>query len=120
MAMHYYKCKQDFQCPHSFSPVPYFLLCRAIELELKSRHLRSKTQKQVKDDFGHDLLKAYESLSNSDKILNADELCTLKKANDIYSTKGFEYFDPEDALRRYSNYPNLESLDLVARKLIGT
>jgi hypothetical protein len=42
-ATHYYKCRQDFVSPHKFSPVPYFLLCRAIELELKSRHLKNRT-----------------------------------------------------------------------------
>lgn len=41
-AVHYYKYKQDFEAPDEFSPVPYFLLCRAIELELKSRHLQLK------------------------------------------------------------------------------
>jgi hypothetical protein len=39
-AQHYYKCVQDFQLsPDDFSPVPYALLCQAIELELKARHL---------------------------------------------------------------------------------
>lgn len=49
-ATHYYKCEQDFVSPTKFSPVPYFLLCRAIELELKARHLEGKTQKQVRVD----------------------------------------------------------------------
>ena len=36
-AMHYYKCKRDFTPPDNyFSPIPYFLLCRAIELEIKA------------------------------------------------------------------------------------
>ena len=41
-ATHYYKCVQDFQSldpARPFSPVPYALLSRAIELELKSRLL---------------------------------------------------------------------------------
>ncbi len=33
-AGHYYKCRQDFDSPHRFSPVPYFLLCHSIELEI--------------------------------------------------------------------------------------
>ena len=60
-ATHYYKCKQDFRVPGNFSPVPYFLLCRAIELELKSRHLVAKSQQAVKDEFWHDLLTAYDA-----------------------------------------------------------
>ena len=54
-AQHYYKCKQDFQNPDRFSPVPYFLLCRAIELEIKSRHLQNMKQEEVKHGFGHNL-----------------------------------------------------------------
>lgn len=37
-ANQFYKCRQSFQCP-DFSPVPYFLLCRAIELQFKAVHL---------------------------------------------------------------------------------
>ena len=51
-ATHYLKCRKDFQSPHKFSPVPYFLLCRAIELEIKARHLRNSTQSKVKKSYG--------------------------------------------------------------------
>ena len=44
-----------FASPHKFSPVPYFLLCRAIELELESRHLQGKRQLEVKRAYGHHL-----------------------------------------------------------------
>ncbi len=47
-AKHYYKCKQDFKCPDKFSPIPYFLLCRSIELSIKARHLKQVGQKDVK------------------------------------------------------------------------
>jgi len=117
-AKHYYKCKQDFQTPGHFSPVPYFLLCRAVELEIKSRHLQSKNRKEVKEEFGHHLIKAYEALDEEQKALNGDELKILNAANEIYRGKGFEYFDPEHALRGYSNFPDLDSLDAVAKKLI--
>jgi len=36
-------CVARLRSPHKFSPVPYFLLCRAIELELKSRLYREAT-----------------------------------------------------------------------------
>ncbi len=119
-AAHYYKCKQDFRAPDDrFSPVPYFLLCRAIELEVKSRHLRSLTQQQVKVRFGHDLSRAYAALDSREKVLNPSELRTLVAASGIYAGKGFEYFEPEDAATAYSRYPSLDELDSIAKRLIG-
>jgi len=47
-AKHFYKAKQDFISPNRFSLVPYFLLLRAIELQLKAIHFENKTPKQVK------------------------------------------------------------------------
>lgn len=117
-AQHYYKCKQDFQSPTKFSPVPYFLLCRTLELEIKSRHLGTMKRDEVKDKFGHNLLRAYDSLSKEQKVLNEAELSVLSAANEIYRGKGFEYFNPEHALRGYSNFPDLGALDAVAKKLI--
>jgi hypothetical protein len=59
-AGHYYKCKQDFKPPDDYvSSLPYFLLCRAIELELKARLLQYWRQSHVKRDFGHRLLDVY-------------------------------------------------------------
>jgi hypothetical protein len=52
-ATHYYKCKRDFTPPDNKpSPVPYFLLCRAIELEIKARHVKRLTPKEVKKSLG--------------------------------------------------------------------
>lgn len=118
-ATHYQKCRKDFQCPDPFSPVPYFLLCRAIELELKARHLKHMTQSNVKKNFGHDLGKAYGALDPAEKILNQSEEHTLQLANDIYMDKGFEYFGLQDALTGYSRFPDLALLDSIASKLIG-
>ena len=47
-AGHYYKCKQDLMPPDDcVSSLPYFLLCRAIELELKARLLQHWRQSHV-------------------------------------------------------------------------
>jgi hypothetical protein len=116
---HYYKCRQDFVSPHKFSPVPYFLLCRAIELELKSRHLKNITQLEVKNAFGHDLMKVYTALAKHEQILAPSEFSILQQANDIYRDKDFEYFDPEDALTGYRRFPNLATLDAITKKLLG-
>ena len=118
-ATHYLKCKNDFRSPNKFSPVPYFLLCRAIELEIKARHLRNVTQTQVKDNYGHDLVKAYGALTSTEQILTQDEETTLKIANDIYRRKGFEYFEGMSALNGYKEFPDLTILDSIANKLIG-
>lgn len=117
-ATQYYKCKQDFDYPH-FSPVRHFLLCRAIELELKSRHLISMTQLEVKKKYGHDLSAAYNALDAGAKTLDPAEMQILEQANNFYKEKGFEYFSGEDALRGYSQYPALGSLDAVTKKLLG-
>lgn len=118
-ATHYLKCKRDFQCPHPFSPVPYFLLCRAIELELKAKHLKNMMQSQVKRKFKHDLVKAYNALEPADKTLNQSEEDILREANTVYNdNKGFEYFGLEDALTGYKRFPDLKLLDSLASALI--
>ncbi|MCI0561404.1 MAG: hypothetical protein MN733_23200 [Nitrososphaera sp.] len=100
-ATHYYKCEQDFVCPHRFSPISFFLLCRGIELEIKAKQLTVKKQAQVKKDFGHNLLAGYDALDPVDRVLQPQELDVLIAANAIHVAKGFEYFDPEDALSGY-------------------
>jgi hypothetical protein len=117
-AMHYYKCRHDFASPHKFSPVPYFLLCRAIELELKSRHLQGKRHLEVKRAYGHHLTKAYAGLPPSEQILTPEEVVVLEQASDIYASKGFEYFELEDALTGFHRFPDLSMLDRVAKKLL--
>lgn len=117
-ATHYYKCRQDFRAPTTFSPVPYFLLCRAIELELKARHLVTKDQSRVKKDYGHDIRLAYLELPAADQRLATDEIATLEEASVIYASKGFEYFKPLDAMLGYRHFPDLASLDRIALRLI--
>ncbi len=118
-ATHYYKCRQDFQCPHTFSPVPYFLLCRAIELGLKSKHLEDKRQPEVKNEFGHNLVKAYQALPVEAQQLSESDFSVLERASAIYASKGFEYFNPEDALTGYSRFPELAALDGITKRLLA-
>jgi hypothetical protein len=120
-AGHYYKCKQDFVCPDGgSSPVPYFLLCRAIELEIKARHLKRLTQPEVKDEFGHRLLKAYKALDAQEQVLSESEVEVLTAADQIYRDKEFEYFRQEDALSGSSRFPDLDMLDSITKKLIDS
>ena len=118
-AMHFYVCRQQFRCPDSgFSPVPYFLLCRAIELVLKAQHLKRQKQSEVKAQFRHDLLGAYNALDISDRVLSQEDKLVLEQANEVYKSKRFEYMSPGDALTGFSKFPDLELLDQVASKLL--
>jgi hypothetical protein len=118
-ASHYYKCVQDFKSPDKWSPVPYALLCRAIELELKSRHLEiTPGQRNVKK-FGHILIKLYEALPAEQKTLTDDELATLRTASSVYTDeKAFDYIRVEDAGTAYKRFPDQARLDAVAKKLL--
>ncbi len=90
-----------------------------MELEIKSRHLQRKTRSEVKNEHWHDMVKAYEELDQEQKTLTTEERGMLKAANEIYMGKGFEYFNPEYAVRGYSQFPALQALDDVAKKLIS-
>lgn len=59
------------------------------------------------------------ALAPAHRVLGADEELVLKAASEIYAEKGFEYFDPEDALTAFKRYPRLDDLDAIARKLVG-
>lgn len=106
-ARHYYKCRHDSVNPDKFSPIPYFLLCRAIELELEARHLEKKRQPEIRRIFGHRIKSAYLALPKCQQTLSAEELAVLKQANAIYTTKGFEYILPRDAATLTNVFPIL-------------
>jgi hypothetical protein len=125
-AQDYLACAEGFTMPpgRKFSPVPFALLCRSLELELKSRLLRSAhlggpSRKAIKDRFGHDLLKAYRALEPHDQILSKKEEKVLATASEIYDKeKGFDYPQVWDMLGAYKNYPSLADLTVVAKKLV--
>ena len=117
-AEQYYQCRHDFKGSGHFSPVPYFLLSRAIELELKSRHLIQHPIEEVRKTFGHNLSKLYNALPADQMILSATQTHTLSQASAIYTGKGFEYFNVYDVGRGYSHFPSIEILDSIAKALI--
>ncbi|MGO9596244.1 MAG: hypothetical protein ACLQFT_03990 [Steroidobacteraceae bacterium] len=123
-ALQYLKCRRSFLAPAGYSPVPYFLLCHAIELELKARLLEAQGWPPkvdlMKKLYGHDLMKAYNALPNHQQILTASEIAVLAAANKIYSSKGFEYFQLEQAVGGFTGVPSLAALDAVAEKLLPT
>jgi hypothetical protein len=96
IAKDFFKCYLDFEpVPGHFSPIPYFLCCRAIEMAFKAIHLDTKNRKFVKS-LNHNLVDSYEKLDKEYKILSKNELSLLRKANAGYLAKGdggkgFEY-----------------------------
>jgi hypothetical protein len=110
---------RHFTLRTAFSPVPYFLLCRAIELQLKSDFLVTQAQEQVKARFDHNLEAMYDQLPAVAKVLSTVELKVLRRANAIYKEKEFEYFEPEDALTAFKRYPDLSELNGVVKKILG-
>jgi len=118
-ARHFLACRDTFVSPDpGFSPVPYFLNCRAIELELKARHLETVGQKEVKDKYWHDLERSYTNLPQGQQTLTSDELDVLKTASAVYKGKGFEYFGLDDVMTGYQRFPDLAALDAIAQKLV--
>ena len=118
-AVHWYEAKRQFVPPDKFSPVPYAMLCQAIELVIKARHLRRANQKQVKDEYGHDLIGGYKALEPGERVLTPDEERTLKQASELYNKpKAFEYFCPIDALTGYKSFPDLDRLEQITLKLL--
>ena len=118
--MHYYDCRKQFVPPDTgFSPVPYFLNCRAIELALKAHLLDQASLKHVKNKFGHNLVAAYNALPQKLKTLSSIEFQVLNAANDIYKDKGFEYFTLQHTFPGLAQLPDLTALDLVTFKLVA-
>ena len=107
-----------------YSPVPYYLYCRALELGLKAFLLaRGVTKKRLKTKtLGHNLealaLEA-ERLGLNDVMLLPDAwVVELRRANTFYHRKEFEYFDIGNALRLHE-LPSLEILHSLCTALLG-
>ena len=105
------------------SPVPYFLLYRSLELFLKAIHLREKSHRKVRSEYGHDLVGSYNNLPESYKCLSDDQFAVLVRCNEFYSKKGFEYLTPEFLVETYSgfyNIPELTKLEQIVEKVLVT
>ena len=117
---------QFFNNKKYFSPVPYYLYCRSIELSLKAflLHNGKKLSELKKKPYGHNLKNILEEVKNSsqNKYLNVTTLeeNELQKANTLYDkpVKAFEYPRVIDAMRGYNNFPRLITLKKLAKKLL--
>ena len=100
-----------------FSPVPYFLTCRAIELELKAYLLaQGKPIDYVKNKVRHNLERALRE-AESEGLgrlvpITARRSAEVKAANAHYNRKGFEYFQPMSLfVVGHKPLPDLKILD---------
>ena len=115
---------RDLKPSDHFSPVPYYLCCRSIELSLKSFLLgKGVTKNILKEKLGHDLVNILkrarkEGISDLIKLSATQENC-LRKANEYYASKGFEYFELANAIRGYRDRPALKELDGIAEDLVS-
>lgn len=106
-----------------YSPVPYFLYCRAIELGLKAYLLaKGKNLDWVKFSLGHDLAKGLKNsrLNSLDDIVETKdtEEKEIKVANKYYNTKGFEYFFISNHVTGLKELPKLGILKGYAHRLL--
>jgi hypothetical protein len=107
-----------------FSPVPYYLYCRSLELVLKAFLLAKGVAKDdlKRRNLGHDLRK---NLLKA-KALGLEQTVPfaahwedeIRKANVYYARKGFEYFDLVAAARGYSQLPALGVLNEIVAALL--
>ena len=109
-----------------FSPVPYFLTCRAIELELKAYLLaQGKPINYVKNKVGHNLERALRDAESEGirKVVRITQRRQdeVRTANAYYNipNKGFEYFQPTSLFAGVQKpLPDLKILDHFAAVLV--
>ena len=108
-----------------FSPVPYYLICRSLELGLKAFVLaKGDSVACVRSKLKHDLLKGLARAKDLGLVkiisISSDEESELGKANTYYDVprKGFEYFEVGPAVTGYPGLPNLSTLENLAGRLV--
>jgi len=123
-AVEFLRAAQGSKINDGFSPVPYYLICRSIELAMKAFLLaKGVPKKRLKErNLGHDLEKVLEKAIS----MGLDEVVSispqhkeeLKKANNYYASKGFEYFEVIKAVMGYRNLPDIPVLSDFATLLV--
>jgi hypothetical protein len=122
-AKDYFSVAESLAKNVKYSPVPYFLYCRTIELGLKAFLLaKGKTPNWVREKLWHDLTKALMiarqySLDEFVTTTSRDET-QIMIANKYYEAKGFEYFFVLNHVTGLKDLPDLLSLKNYAKKLL--
>jgi hypothetical protein len=123
-ASEYLRAAEGFEVKDGFSPVPYYLVCRSLELSLKSFLLaKGVPKKKFKErSLGHDLEKVFEKAISMgiDEFISftPNHKAELEKANKYYASKGFEYFEVIKATTGYKNLPDITVLSDLATHLV--
>lgn len=121
-ARNYFSAATNWITDGKYSPVPYFLFCRSIELGFKA-FILAKGEKLnfVKNKIGHNLEYALEkaiSYSLEDFVsITPEEKKQIQKANAYYNDKGFEYFNIKNLFDKI-NLPDIEILGKYSEKLL--
>jgi len=123
--------KQFISQDKGFTPVPYYLICHSIELALKAylsargltnEELRFKSNRGRKNGDGHNLPVIYDKCKEMGlgyliKTTEAQEL-SIRKINELYNHKDFEYFMDLALILKKKNLPELNKLELIAKSLL--
>jgi hypothetical protein len=122
-ASEFLRATKDCKLNDGFSPVPYYLICRSLELALKAFLLaKGVPEKKLRKDLSHDLEKVLKKAMTMglDKILSVTPQHEeeLKKANTYYASKGFEYFKVIRAMTGYRDLPDISVLSDLASLLV--
>lgn len=115
---------KSFETDKPFSPAKYYLVCRSVELSLKSYLLfKNVPIRKVKYNLSHDLHKI---LRKSKELgidavvrITDEEKAEIEKANSWYNRKGFEYFDIQNIVEGNESLPNLNIMFNLADRLIN-
>ncbi len=122
-AMDYMETAEKWTNEAEYSPVPYFLYCRAIELGLKAFLLaKGKNLAYIKNSVNHNLSVGLKNARQNslDDIIETTEIEEeeIEKANKYYKTKGFEYFFVLNHMTGLKELPKLDVLQEYSKKLL--
>jgi hypothetical protein len=123
-AIEYQLAANAITTEQSFSPVPYYLLCRSIELGLKAYLLTRGFSRSDLKKIGHNLSK----LLKISKRRGITKYCSfsqheeeaIRRANVVYKSKAFEYYDLSRILSDFSNLPELDELAIITSNLLAS
>jgi hypothetical protein len=122
-ARDYLRTADNLTLESQYSPVPYFLYCRAIELGLKAYLLAKGKNLDFVKDLRHDLKKGLKCARKHalDNIIvtTENENNQIKIANKYYNTKGFEYFEVFNHALGLEGLPELDVLKKYTHKLLN-
>ena len=122
-ATDYLNVADNWSAIGNYSPVPYFMTCRSIELGFKAYLLaKGKKLNYVKDSVGHDLIEGLKNarLNSLEELFKTTdhEESQILIANKYYKTKGFEYFFVANHITGLKDLPNLNTLINYSHKLL--